>query len=128
MALNRLKKAADILPAKNGLATVSTSTSKKQDKPAGSIDAARISIANAEEWMDKGLKTPISKVIKTLVPDSIDSKSVQFNLNRLQLVGDQGLDWQQETPTNNHVGTFLVVLPLEVGGVRGRGGLIDYVM
>ena len=117
--LGKLKKAATVRADANtetGADSAKASTSKKTDTAAAVadfIDEERIYFWNQEEWFEKGVKTPILKIAKTLVPDGFDPQSISLKLHGMQLVGEQGLDWN-EAPGGDHIGTFLVVLPFKV--------------
>ena len=110
--LNTLKKATQVASA--GKKSAAASSSKRAEE-ADFIDASRITIVNQVEWIEKGLKTPTAKIAKTLVPDSVDPKSLELVLVRLRVIGSEGVPWRQEAPTKNQVGTLLVALPFEVG-------------
>ena len=110
--LNTLKKAAQVASA--GKKSAAASSSKREEE-SDFIDASRITIVNQVEWIEKGLKTPTAKIAKTLVPNSVDPKSLELVLVRLRVIGSEGVPWRQEAPTKNQVGTLLVALPFEVG-------------
>jgi len=127
-ALNKLKKAATVVvvesadSSERSASEPSTSMGskgtrgKKGSSTAGLIDGERIAIDNEEEWLQKGMKTPMDKILKTIVDQAIDPKTVVANLVRIQLIGKEGLAPQTEDSPENHIGTFLVVLPLKFKG------------
>lgn len=128
IALSQLKKAATsiVLDASSGSSegssTPSTSKTQKGSKgkkttssTVGLIERERIILDNGEDWRDRGLKTPLEKILKTIVDKTIDPKTVAMNLVRLKLVGEEGLASQLEETSGNHIATLLVVLPLKVG-------------
>ena len=81
---------------------------------AGVIGVGKICLDNDKEWL-KGLKTPMDKILKTILDKSVDPKTVKTDLVRMQLVEEEGLAWQSEkSSAANHVGTLLVVLPMKV--------------